>query len=146
MAKGRYLDWLTEDGLQRIEQWARDGLTEEQIAGNIGICRDTLTEWKKRFSVISDAIKRGKAPVDFEVENALLKRACGYEYEEKRTDAKGKTVTITRHVPPDVAAGIFWLKNRRPDRWREKPAPPQENGGNELLRSLYDIMAKRREE
>lgn len=146
MAKGRYLEWIAEDGLQRIEQWARDGLTEEQIAGNIGICRDTLNEWKKRFPAISDALKRGKAPVDFEVENALLKRACGYEYEEKRTDATGNTVTITRHVPPDVAAGIFWLKNRRPDRWREKPAPPQENGGNELLQSLYDLMAKRREE
>ena len=80
MAKGKYNEWITESGLQIIEQWARDGLTEEQIAGNIGICRDTLNEWKNRFPAISDAIKKGKAPVDFQVENALLKRARGYEY------------------------------------------------------------------
>lgn len=141
MAKGKYSEWITESGLQLIEQWARDGLTEEQIAGNIGICRDTLNEWKNRFPAISDAIKKGKAPVDFQVENALLKRARGYEYNETRTDATGKAITITRHVPPDVVACIFWLKNRRPEKWREKPPQP-ESGKNDLLQSLYDLMAK----
>lgn len=141
MAKGKYNEWITESGLQIIEQWARDGLTEDQIAHNIGICRDTLNEWKNRFPAISDAIKKGKAPVDFQVENALLKRARGYEYNETRTDATGKAITITRHVPPDVAACIFWLKNRRPEKWREKPPQP-ESGKNDLLQSLYDLMAK----
>ena len=142
MAKGKYHEWITESGLKSIEQWARDGLIEDQIARNIGICSDTLNEWKKRFPAISEAIKKGKAPVDYEVENALLNRARGYDYEEIRTDATGKVITSTKHVPPDTAACIFWLKNRRPDKWREKPVQ-QENGNNDLLQSLYDLMTKK---
>lgn len=65
-----------------IEGWARDGLTEEQIAANMGISRSTLSEWKKKHSDISDTLKRGKEVVDRQVENALLKRALGYRYKE----------------------------------------------------------------
>lgn len=136
MAKGKYADWITEDGLLLLEGWARDGLTDEQIAHNAGIHPDTLYEWQKRFPVISDALKRGKAPVDVQVENALLKRALGYEYEEVTTeieeipyiDKKGNE-QVKRHkhvkktkkvVLPDTTAQIFWLKNRRPDKWRDK--------------------------
>lgn len=139
-AKGKYEDWLTPDGLKRVESWARDGLTDKQIAANIGISETSLKTWKKRFSAISDALKKGKEPVDFEVENALLKRAKGYEVTEDetvykvsgtRTDENGKIVPILdykgakvirrkRHVPPDTAALIFWLKNRKPEQWRDK--------------------------
>ena len=59
MAKGKYEQWLTEEGLLQLEAWARNGLTDEQIAANIGICRDTLIEWKKKYSDISDTLKRG---------------------------------------------------------------------------------------
>jgi len=83
MAKGKYLEWVTEEGLLLIEGWARDGLTDEQIAYNIGINRDTLYTWKKKYPDISDALKKGKKVVDRQVENALLKRALGYSYEEK---------------------------------------------------------------
>ena len=136
MAKGKYADWITEDGLLLLEGWARDGLTDEQIAHNAGIHPDTLYDWQKRFPVISDALKRGKAPVDLQVENALLKRALGYEYEEVTTeitetpyiDKRGKErVRKQKHVKktkkivlPDTTAQIFWLKNRRPDKWRDK--------------------------
>ena len=61
MAKGKYEHWLTEEGLLQLEAWSRNGLTDEQIAANIGICRDTLIEWKKKYSDISDTLKR-KAP------------------------------------------------------------------------------------
>lgn len=119
-----------------LEGWARDGLTDEQIAHNAGIHPDTLYEWQKRFPVISEALKKGKAPVDIQVENALLKRALGYEYEEVTTeitetpyiDRRGKErVRKQKHVKktkkivlPDTTAQIFWLKNRRPDKWRDK--------------------------
>ncbi|WP_343844514.1 helix-turn-helix domain-containing protein, partial [Faecalicatena contorta] len=79
MAKGKYQEWLTPEGLLKIEGWARDGLTDEQIATNIGISRDTLYRWKNEYSDISDTLKRGKEVVDRQVENALLKRALGYE-------------------------------------------------------------------
>lgn len=122
----------------QLEGWARDGLTEAQIAHNIGITYETLRTWKIKFPAFSDAIKRGKAPVDIEVENALLKRALGFEYEEVTTEIEdvptGKTgedgkpifkqrkhiKKTTKVVPPDTAAAFIWLKNRKPKQWRDK--------------------------
>ena len=72
MAKGKYEYWITPEGLLKIEGWARDGLTDEQIAENIGISRSTLNMWKNRYSDISDTLKRGKDVIDLQVENALL--------------------------------------------------------------------------
>lgn len=64
MAKGKYEYWLTPEGLLRLEAWARDGLTDEPISQNIGIHRDMLVDWKKRYSDISDPLKRGGEIVD----------------------------------------------------------------------------------
>ncbi len=82
MAKGKYEYWLSEEGLILIEGWARDGLTDKQIAQNMGVSRSTLNEWKKKYPDILDTLKRGKEVVDYEVENALLKRALGFTYKE----------------------------------------------------------------
>jgi transcriptional regulator with XRE-family HTH domain len=135
MAKGKFHDWLTNEGLLKIEAWARNGLTDEQIAHNMGITKSTLYEWKKRFSSFSEALKKGKEVVDIQVENALLKRALGYTFteiiEEKINDYDATTgeligshleITkkITKEVQPDVTAQIFWLKNRKPDVWRDR--------------------------
>lgn len=106
------------------------------MAAKVGISYSTFKEWIKRFPAISASLKKGKAPVDTEVENALLKRALGYDYVETVTeytysetekDADGNpkkilksTRTVTKHVAGEVGAQAFWLKNRRPDRWREK--------------------------
>ena len=79
----KYNDWITEEGLLKIEGWARDGLTDEQIAKNMDVSRSTLNKWKKDFSDISDTLKRGKEVVDRQVENALFKSAVGYEYTER---------------------------------------------------------------
>ncbi len=126
--KGKYAEWLTPDGLLRIFGWARDGLTDDQIAHNMGIRRSTLAEWQNRFPDIADTIKKGKAPVDIEVENALLKSALGFEYEETITEIeelgngkqKKQIRKVKKYAPPNSTAQIFWLKNRRPDRWRDK--------------------------
>lgn len=124
MAKGKYAAWLTDEGLLRLEAWARDGLTDEQIAKNMGIATQTLYDWKKKHPEISEALKKGKEVVDVEVENALLKRALGYEYDEvKEKYEYGRLVerTVTRkEVVPDTTAQIFWLKNRKPEKWRDK--------------------------
>lgn len=82
MAKGKYQEWLTPDGLTLLEGWARSGLTDEQLAAKMGCSCSTLYEWKKKYSEISDALKKGKEVVDIQVENALLKRALGFEYDE----------------------------------------------------------------
>lgn len=98
MAKGKYQEWLEPDGLLLLEGWARDGLSDEQIAHNIGIATSTLYDWKKKHLEISEALKKGKEVVDIEVENALLKSA----------------------LEGNITAQIFWLKNRKSNRWREK--------------------------
>lgn len=124
MAKGKYEYWLTPEGLLKLEGWARDGLTDEQIAHNMGISRSTLNKWKNEHSDISDTLKRGKEIVDIQVENALLKRALGYEYEEKAEKYEHGELTeekiVKKRVVPDTTAQIFWLKNRCPEKWKDK--------------------------
>lgn len=129
-AKGKYQEWLEPEKLILIEGWARDGLTDEQIAHNMGIAPSTLYEWKKQYSEISEALKKGKEVVDKMVENALLKRALGYSYKEttrelfvdKATGIEEMKVTkvVEKEVIPDTTAQIFWLKNRKPEEWRDK--------------------------
>lgn len=94
----------------------------------MGITRSTLNEWKKKFSDISDTLKKGKEVIDRQVENALLKRALGYRYEEVTRemieDGSGRLVVtkvVTKEVQPDTTAQIFWLKNRKPNQWRDTP-------------------------
>lgn len=128
--KGLYHDWIEGDGLIKLEAWARDGLTDEQIAHNIGINVSTLHEWKKKYTEIRDALKRGKQVVDILVENALLKRALGYKYEEKTWEARKNLVTgetemvltkiIAKEVQPDTTAQAIWLNNRKPDNWKDR--------------------------
>lgn len=128
MAKAKYEYWLTKDGLLLIQGWARDGLSEEQIAKNMGISRSTLKVWKATYPAISATLKRTKEIVDREVENALYKRAMGFRYTEKTTetryDLNGNPYTyeriVEKEVLPDPTSMIFWLKNRRPAVWREK--------------------------
>lgn len=116
----KYQNWIESEGLLKIEGWARDGLTNEQIAGNMGISRETLNQWSKKYPDISDALKKGKEVVDRQVENALLKRALGYEYDEITMEYGKETKRVTKQVAPDVTAQIFWLKNRKPEQWRDK--------------------------
>lgn len=124
LAKGKYEYWLSPEGLLKLGGWAKDGLTDEQIAENIGISRSTLNAWKDRYPDISDTLKRGKEVVDRQVENALLKRALGYTYTEVKEKKEGGVVTevttTVKEVVPDVTAQIFWLKNRKPKDWRDK--------------------------
>ena len=126
VARGKFEYWLTEEGLTLLAGWARDGLTDEQIAKNMGIRRSTLADWKSKYPDISDTLKKGKEIVDVQVENALLKRALGYDYTEESIERgpQGTKVKQTvKHVVADTTAQIFWLKNRRPDKWRDKVEP-----------------------
>lgn len=114
--KGKYDEWLTADGLLTIESWARDGLSKEQIAHNMGINVKTLREWEAKYDPICTAIKKGKRPIDMEVENALLKKA----------------------LQGDVTAQIFWLKNRKPKQWRDKPVSDEDSEALKAARVLLE--------
>lgn len=116
----KYEQWITEEGLTVLEGWARDGLTDEQIAKNIGVSRSTLNEWKKKHSDISDTLKKGKEVADYEVENSTFMAAKGYYKEEEAVTNKGEVVTVRKWYPPNPTLNIFWLKNRKPTKWRDK--------------------------
>lgn len=114
-----YQEWLKEENLIVLTGWARN-LTDADIAANIGITPQTLVEWKKKHPKIREALREGREVVDTKVENALLKAALGYEYTEYIIDTDGKKKAVKKQMPPNVTAMIFWIKNRRPQQWRDK--------------------------
>jgi transposase-like protein len=121
--KGRGDKWTQlemDDKLILVEGWARDGLTDDQIAEKLGVGRTTLYKWKREKPNFANALKKGKEVVDREVENALIRAALGYEYEEETVTNKGEVVRVHKYQHPNVTAAIFWLKNRKPQEWREK--------------------------
>jgi transcriptional regulator with XRE-family HTH domain len=138
----KYEDWLNEEKLSILTGWAREGLTDEQIAGKMGISSSTLYAWKRKHSDISEALKKGKEVADFQVENSLFKKATGYEYIEEKTEINAtgdERITRTiKHVVPDTTAQIFWLKNRRPDKWRDKP-PANDSNDEQINRNIQSI-------
>lgn len=138
-AKGKYEKWLLPENLILLEGWARDGLTDEQLSEKMQISPSTLYEWKKKHTEISEALKKGKEYSDRLVENSLFQKAVGFEKKIRKAVKikevlyqEGKRISEKEHIefvdetvyfPPDVTAQIFWLKNRKPEMWREKPNP-----------------------
>lgn len=112
------LDIVNKLGL--VEGWKRDGLTDEQIARNLGVSKHTLIKWKKNIPDFLDAIKKGKEVSDYELENALHKRAVGYYYEEEAVTNKGDVVKIKKYEHANPTSLIFALKNRLPHKYRDK--------------------------
>lgn len=112
------LDIVNKLGL--VEGWKRDGLTDEQIARNLGVSKHTLIKWKKNIPDFLDAIKKGKEVSDYELENALRKRAVGYYYEEETVTNKGEVVKIKKYEHANPTSLIFALKNRLPHKYRDK--------------------------
>ncbi|HFV9349601.1 TPA: helix-turn-helix domain-containing protein [Staphylococcus aureus] len=112
------LDIVNKLGL--VEGWKRDGLTDEQIARNLGVSKHTLIKWKKNIPDFLDAIKKGKEVSDYELENALHKRAVGYYYKEETVTNKGEVVKIKKYEHANPTSLIFALKNRLPHKYRDK--------------------------
>ena len=119
LAKSKYFTHV-KPKLKLVECWARDGLTDEQISKNLDINIATFYRYKKDYCEFCEALKKGKEIVDYEVENALLKRALGYEYDEITYEHGEEIKRVRKQVAPDTTAQIFWLKNRKPAQWREK--------------------------
>lgn len=163
MARAEYKKWLEPDNLTRLRSWARDGLTNEQIAKKIGVRRQTISEWSKKYPDIADALKKGKEVVDSEIEDSLIsvmkkhtitttqykmvkkddfnlkaersKFANIYKLDHPNATkneiliATAENVEVYEKIPisktvtevdPNTSAIIFWLKNRRPDVYRDQ--------------------------
>lgn len=134
----KYTYWLTEEGLLLIEGWARDGLTDKQIASNIGINETTLNRWKKDHLPIMQVLKESKEIADRQVENALHKTALGFYYEEDMVTNQGDVVRVKKYSKPNTTAQIFWLKNRKPADWRDKQEIEQTNTNIEIRVGEWD--------
>ena len=146
------LEWLSEDNLLRIKGWARDGLTNKDIAEKkIGIAERTFCDWKNKYPAISAALKEGRAPVDTEIEDSMVRSAKGFKVKEKKafkvkttkkkdgmeiTEEHMEVVEVERYVDPVVVAQIFWLKNRKPDYWKDKRETTDTNAIDKLDRIL----------
>ena len=156
MAKSKADEWLEKDKLTLLEAWARDGLTDEQIANNMGISVASLYNYKNQHLEILEALKKGKEVVDIEVENALYKKALGYnvllkktfkiktiEYNDQGKKIKEKEELVDgydeAHIPADTTAQIYWLKNRKPDKWRDKVVDTE---NEEAITNASDILVK----
>lgn len=137
----KYEKWLSEDGLNLLRGWARDGLTYEQMCEKMSISESTFREWRKKFPIFAQVIAKGQEIIDRQVEESLLKRALGFEFTEVTQELVGSelkvTKTVKKYVPPDTTAVIFWLKNRKPEAWRNHP----EYIDNSQLNRLDDILS-----
>ncbi len=163
MAHAEYKKWLEPNNLTKLRSWARDGLTNEQIAKKIGVRRQTISEWIKKYPDIADALKKGKEIVDAEVEESFVSTMKKHtlttiQYKMVKKDkfvlqgerqkfmnmykmdhpnaskqdiliATAENVDVYEQIPvvktvtevdPNISAMIFWLKNRRPDVYRDQ--------------------------
>ncbi len=159
----KYDKWRKPENLILLIGWARDGLTDEEIAKKMAISVSTLYDWKKKFSEISEALKKGKDVVDNQVENALLKKALGhtvkvkkpFKLKEVKYNLEGKRIAEKEHIvyaqedvyiPPDTTAQIFWLKNRRYKKWRDKPIETTNSEDNTQINIIINEAKKEMEE
>ena len=151
MCKGKYQQWLTEEGQIRLQGWARDGLSDEQLAEKMGVCPSTFYAWKNKYPEISEALREGKEVADRRVENALY-NSCfdrkitirrpfkvkdvyyndGKRCERERVIYGEEDVAI----PANEKAIEFWLANRKPEKWsrKEKLEVSGEKGGPLVIR------------
>ncbi len=127
MAAGRKPKWKELDmdnKLTLIEGWARNGATDKEIYEKLGISHDLYYRWKREKPEFYEAQKAGREIADLEVEAASFKAATGYEYTEVKeiegADGKKRIEETTKYYPPNPTMAIFWLKNRRPEDWRDK--------------------------
>ena len=118
-AGGRPTKYKTEF-CDRAFDFALVGMTDGEIAGALKIDEATLYRWKNARPQFCEAIKTGRDRYDNEVgEKALRQRAAGYDYQEEVMTREGPSVITKRFHGSDTAA-IFWLKNRQPERWRDR--------------------------
>lgn len=105
------------------EKMAKLGATLRDIADALEVSERTIHRWMNEHEAFCQAIKIGAAPADDRVEQSLYRRATGYTFDACKIMTVGgevQAVPYVEHVPPDVTACIFWLKNRRKEQWRDK--------------------------
>lgn len=117
--------WSDKEHLKKIKEWAKKGMSDFEIAQNIGIDRITLYRWKKKSATLSNALMQAHEVADQIVENSMFKTANGFSETHQSDVVNKKTgevtrMTVTTYYPPNVTAQMFWLKNRKAAEWKDK--------------------------
>lgn len=121
---GRPTDY-SEEFIEQSSKLAKLGATDIEVADFFDVTVRTLYSWKNRHPAFLQALKAGKEEADNRVERSLFQRACGYEQEAVKIfmpagACKPVYAPYREVIQPDTTACIFWLKNRKPDEWRDK--------------------------
>jgi len=133
-------DTLVEPRLSDIKKWSGEGATLKEIAEKIGVSYSGLKKYKKDHPELEAALLENKGLADDKVLGAFFRKATGYEAKEVvKERINGKLVItkeVTKEIAPDTEAGKFWLKNRRPDEWKDSHSVD----GNVDIVKLEDLI------
>jgi DNA-binding XRE family transcriptional regulator len=156
----KFEHWMTPDGMLLVKAWARNGLTDEELATKLGIVRSTLNVWKLKYPAFADLLVKTKEIVDVTVENSSIMAATGYEYTEQQAFKVKETiydpetgkkvrdienvvvVDLKRWQPADIKAIIWWLKNRDKENWKERQVLELNDNQIQLLMEIIDSTEK----
>lgn len=137
-----------EEYVQLVENYSLLGATDKEMADFFGVTERTLNQWKKDYPEFLQSLKKGKNIADANVASKLYNRAIGYDYEEKHFETKPskkdappelvEAKRIKKHVPADTTAAIFWLKNRQPEKWRDRKEVDANVNLSDELESMTD--------
>lgn len=110
--------------LEQVKILAEKGFTDEEMSEFFKVARKTWHNWKIEHPEFNEGLSDWKKAADGKVERALYERAVGYQHPEDKIfvgrDGRPLIVPTVKHYPPESVAGIFWLKNRRPNEWKDK--------------------------
>lgn len=145
MRKSKYETYVLPN-LERIAKWVEAGVDNREIAEKLGISPGSLWSYltkgeggDERYRALAEVFRQAREIPDDQVEAALYRRSCGYSYTEvtveEKLDKEGNIYTLTKTVqknmPPDSTSAMFYLANRRPDRWQYRPDKKKETEENE---------------
>lgn len=129
------------------EKLAKLGATDEDVASAFDISVATLYNWRNEHPPFLEALKVGKVMADAEVASKLFHRATGYEHPDVDVKVVNGEIVVTdlvKHYPPDTTAAIFWLKNRRPDLWRDRPPEAVDASEAAVSRVVVEVKDARK--
>lgn len=139
MARPKLKDWIEKDNLTILKGWARDGMTDKEIAKAIGISRSSFYNWIKKSNEFEEAIKDGRRPLNVEVEDAFIKECKGYYVNEVTTithpDGTTSRKITQKYIRPNTNAIIHYLKLRDPDRWMDSNI-----GDNSTIEKVDELL------
>lgn len=143
--KKRKAFWLSEDGCTLIAGWRRNGVSFKDIATkNIGVSMTGFWGWYKQSEELRRACANAKDLADMTVEDALYRRATGYDYIERVYELIEGEIRMTKemhkHMPPDTKAIMQWLFNRRPETWRALQEPLESTQYTETIKNILVAM------